>query len=357
MLHLTLRQLQIFDGVARNLSYSRAARELYLTQPAVSMQMKQLEDNIGLPLFEQLGKKIYLTEAGKELHRHSHGLLTRIGEAKEAMEALKGVDHGRLNIAVVSTAKYFAPRLLAQFCRAHPGVRLNLAVNNREEVLRLLAANEIDLALMGSVPEGMDAIAEPFAQHPLGIIAAPTHPLTRARKIPLKRLQGETLLVREPGSGTRNAMERTFAAHHMQVNYALQMSSNETIKQAVMAGMGISFLSLHTIGLELEAKRLVVLDVAGMPVKRQWNLVHREGKRLSPAASAFREFLLRETAQLIGDPLAVASAAPAPAKVAKPSTKPDVSDVAARRSATKRMVSLPASRGRSIPHPPLGRRK
>jgi LysR family transcriptional regulator, low CO2-responsive transcriptional regulator len=302
MFHLTLRQLQIFEAVARHLSYSRAAEELYLTQPAVSMQVKQLEENVGMALFEQLGKKIYLTEAGQEMRKHSHTVITQIKEATEALETLKGVDRGRLNIAVVSTAKYFAPQLLATFCRQFPGVKLELSVNNREVVLQMLADNATDLAIMGRPPEGLDAVAEAFAYQPHVMIAAPEHTLARARQIPLIELAKEAFIVREPGSGTRGAMERLFAAHRIEINPTLQMSSNETIKQAVMAGMGISFLSLHTIGLELEAGRLVVLDVEGLPVLRRWYLTHRQGKRLSPTAQAFKQYVMTDGAEFLQKP-------------------------------------------------------
>ncbi len=302
MLHVTLRQLQIFEAAARHSSFSRAAEELYLTQPAVSMQIKQLEESVGMALFEQLGKRIYLTEAGEELYRRSREVIVRVKEAGEALEVLKGVDRGRLNIALVSTAKYFAPQLLADFCRQHPGVTLNLAVHNRELVLQMLADNETDLAIMGRPPEGLDAVAEAFAYQPHVVIASPSHPFANAKQIPLVELARETFIVREPGSGTRGAMERLFDAHRLQIKPTFQMSSNETIKQAVMAGMGVSFLSLHTIGLELEAGRLVVLDVEGLPVMRRWYLAHRQGKRLSPTAQSFKEFLLAEGSSFLQKP-------------------------------------------------------
>lgn len=300
MLHLTFRQMQIFDAVARHLSYSRAAEELHLTQPAVSMQMRELEDNIGLAMLEQIGKKIFLTEAGEELQRRSRDILVRLAETGTALETMKGVDHGRLNIAVVSTAKYFAPKLLALFCQNYHDVKLNLTVSNREEVLHCLVENKTDLAIMGQPPDGLDAEKEAFAYHPLGIIAPPGHPLAKAKQIPLHVLMHETLLIREPGSGTRNVFERLLITHRLCAERTLQMDSNETIKQAVMAGMGIALLSLHTIGLELEAKRLIVLDVESLPIMRRWYIAHRSGKRLSPAAIAFRQFLLEEGAILLG---------------------------------------------------------
>ena len=300
MLHLTFRQLQIFDAVARHLSYSRAAEELHLTQPAVSMQMRELEDNIGLSLLEQIGKKIFLTQAGDELQQRSRDILMRLMETRTALEMLKGVDHGRLNIAVVSTAKYFAPKLLALFCQRYEGLKLALTVSNREEVLNRLTDNRTDLAIMGQPPDGFDGEKEAFAYHPLSVIAPPGHPLANAKQIPLHLLMKETLIIREPGSGTRNVFERLLVTNRLKAERTLQMDSNETIKQAVMAGMGVALLSLHTIGLELEAKRLVVLDVETLPVTRRWYIAHRMGKRLPPAAVAFRQFLLDEGAILLG---------------------------------------------------------
>ncbi len=299
MRHATLRQLRVFSTVARTLSFSAAARELHLTQPAVSIQVKQLEEHAGLPLFEQLGKKVHLTEAGRELARYAAGVTELLREAEETLAALRGVRGGVLKIAVVSTAKYFAPTLLAEFTRAHPDVGIKLAVANREEVVKSLAANEVDIAIMGRPPREVPTEDAPFATHPHAIIAAPDHPLAGKRRLPLARLAGEHFLIREPGSGTRSAMERVFAERGVPIGASMEMSSNETIKQAVMAGMGLSFLSLHTVGLELEAKRLVVLDVAGLPVIRHWHVTHRRDKRLSPAARVFREFLLERGAALI----------------------------------------------------------
>ena len=290
--HATLRQLQVFEAVARHLSFSRAAAELHLTQPAVSMQVKQLEGQAGLPLFERIGKRIFLTEAGTELHQHSRVIAQQLHDADEALAARKGLSQGRLVITMVSTAKYFVPPLLARFLKQRPGVTVKLSANNREVVLKQLADNEVDLAIMGRTPQGMDAVAEAFARHPHVVIAAPSHALAKKRRIPLARLAEETFLIREPGSGTRGLLERLFAEHRLPLNVSMEMASNETIKQAVQAGMGISLLSLHTIGLELKTRRLAVLDVQGLPIVRDWHVVHMAAKRLSPVAQAFRTFLL-----------------------------------------------------------------
>jgi DNA-binding transcriptional LysR family regulator len=299
MRNATLRQLRTFTEVARRQSYTAAAKALHLTQPAVSMQVRQLEDAAGLPLVEQLGRRVHLTDAGRELLRYASGVTELLREAEDAMKALQGVGGGELQIAVTSTAKYFAPRLLAEFRRRHPEVRLRLAVSNREAVVRALTDNTVDLAVMGRPPRGLDTEAAAFAQHPIAVIAAPDHPLAGRRRLPLAALAGETFIIRERGSGTRAAMEHVFAERGFGARETLEMSSNETIKQAVMAGMGIAFLSMHTIGLELRAGRLALLAVSGLPVMREWYVIHRRGKRLSPAAQAFKSFLLEQGAALI----------------------------------------------------------
>ena len=297
--HVTLRQLRVFEAVARNLSFSRASRELHLTQPGISMQVKKLEEQVGLPLFERIGKKTFLTEAGAELHRHSRVVAQQLRNAEEALAARKGLTQGRLHITMVSTAKYFAPPLLARFLKQHPGVSLKLSANNRETVLRQLADNEVDFAIMGRPPQRMETVAEAFARHPHVIIASPDHPLAGKRRIPLGRLARETFLIREPGSGTRGLLERLFAEHALPLNVSMEIASNETIKQAVIAGMGISFLSRHTIELELKTRRLVVLDVQGLPIVRDWYVVHLAAKQLSPIALAFKDFLLMQAAKLM----------------------------------------------------------
>jgi DNA-binding transcriptional LysR family regulator len=299
MLHLTLRQLKVFESVARQLSFSRAAEELHLTQPAVSMQIKQLEDNVGLPLFEQMGKKIYLTEAGRELYYYSRGISQQLADMELALDELKGLERGKLDISVVSTANYFAPHLLAKFCQRYSGVTVSLHVSNRETVLKQLADNLTDLAIMGRPPTHLDIATQSFMDNPLVVVAPPSHPLCAAHQIPVKRLEQETFLVREPGSGTRSAMERFFAAHHININRGMETDTNEAIKQAVQAGMGLAIMSLHTVELELETKRLKVLDVQDFPIMRHWHVVNRKNKRLSSAAQAFREFLLTEARQLM----------------------------------------------------------
>jgi len=301
-LSLTLRQLQVFEAVARHRSYTRAAEALYLTQPAVSMQVRQLEQQVGLPLFEHVGRRIYLTPAGEEVLRLARNVLREVGEAEAAIQALKGVRRGRLTIAVASTANYFAPQLLGTFARRHEGITVSLDVTNREGLLRHLGDNDVDMVIMGRPPEGLDLEAEPFMENPLVVIASPTHPLVGEQPVPLARLQEEVFVVREPGSGTRIAMERHFEEHGVRLTTGMEMSSNEAIKQAVEAGLGLGIVSLHTLGMELELGRLVVLEAETFPILRHWHLVHRRGKRLSPVAAAFAEFVRTEGAEALSLP-------------------------------------------------------
>lgn len=294
MLHFTLRQLQVFEKVASHLNYSRAAEELYLSQPAVSMQIKQIEGHIGLPLFEQMGKKIFLTEAGRELFPYARNIAQQLEELEAVFDEMKGLGRGRLTLSVVNTANYFTPQLLAKFCQRHPNVNVILQVANRDAVIKQLSDNNTDLAIMGKPPAGLDLSEESFLDNPLVVIADPGHPLATLQHIKFSQLAQETFLSREKGSGTRSAMERVFAQHHVQPRISMEMETNEAIKQAVQAGMGLGILSLHSIELELETRRLVVLDVEHFPLLRHWFVVHRSNKRLSSAALAFKEFLLNE---------------------------------------------------------------
>jgi DNA-binding transcriptional LysR family regulator len=299
MRNATLRQLKVFETVARHLSYSRAAEELHLTQPAVSTQVKSLEGHVGLSLFEQLGKKIYLTAAGSELLHFSRAIIQQFQEAEESLTQFKGITGGKLNVAVISAGDYFFPRLLVEFARRHAGVTLNLTVHNREELLGQLANNLTDLAIMVRPPKDLDSVNESFAPHPYVIVAPPDHPLVLKKKIPMSALKREPFVVREKGSDTWHSMEDGFGEHLAELNIAMEIKSTETIKQAVIAGMGLSFLSAHTISLELQAGSLAVLDVQGFPVMLNWYVVHRRNKRLPPVALAFKNFLMSDGAALI----------------------------------------------------------
>ena len=288
----TLRQLRIFEAAARHLHLGRAAAEIRVTQPAISIQLKQLEQIVGAPLFEQMGRRKHLTRFGAELARHARVILAQLRQADEALQQLKGPAAGTLDVVSTTTAEYFVPRLLAAFRKTRPTLTVRLAVKNRDAVIRDLTDNTVDLAVMGRAPAGLDTTAVAFARHPLAIIAAPDNGLAGRRRIRLEELADEPFLVREYGSGTRDAMERAFAAQQFQPREMIEIGPNEAIKQAVMTGMGLGFVSLHTVGIELATSRLVVLPVVGMPVMRQWFAIHRRTKQLSPAASAFKAFLV-----------------------------------------------------------------
>lgn len=301
-MNVTLRQLNIFEAVARHLSFTKASEELHLTQPAVSMQIKQLEQATGVPLFEQVGKRIYLTEAGEELHRYSRQIAALLAEAEQMFAEMKGLKRGRLTITVASTANYFVPRLWATFRMRYPDVAVSLDVTNRAGLLRALAENQTDLVIMGQPPVDNELIAETFMPNPLVVIAPPSHPLCGVRNVPPQQLQGETFLVRERGSGTRSLMERVFSEKGLKPATPIEMSSTEAIKQGVEAGLGLALLSVHTLEMELALNRLVVLNVEGFPVLRDWYIVYRGGKRLSAVAQAFRDFILKETGSIVHIP-------------------------------------------------------
>jgi LysR family transcriptional regulator, low CO2-responsive transcriptional regulator len=299
MKNVTLRQLRVFAAAARHMNFSRAAEELHLSQPAVSTQIKEIAAYVGLPLFERIGRRTYLTAAGTEMLQCANAIALRMKEAEDALARLKGVRGGRLDVAVISAGDYFFPRLLAAFGASHPGITFNLTVHNREGLLRQLADNLTDLAVMVRPPREKDIVALPFAPHPYVIVAPPGHPLAGVRQVPRAALNRERFVQREHGSDTWNSMREVFGRQFSRLNIAMQIHSTETIKQAVVAGMGIAFLSAHTIGLDLLAGNLVVLDVQGFPAMLNWYLVHNRTKRLPPVAAAFKEFLLREGAPLI----------------------------------------------------------
>lgn len=311
MKNATLRQLKVFQTVARHLSFSHAAEDLHLSQPAVSAQIRELEGHAGLPLFERLGRRIYLTAAGRELVEQSGAILQQFRAAEEAMARLKGVEGGTLSVAVISAGDYFFPRLLAAFTREHPGVQLELAVQNREGLLRRLADNLVDLAVMVRPPEGDETVAEPFAPHAYVIVAPPDHPLAGAKRIPFGRVLAERFVVRERGSDTWNSMREAFGSQFAAVKVAMEIASNETIKQSVIAGFGLGFLSSHAIALERAVGALVVLDVVGFPAMRHWYVVHHRSKRLPPVAAAFKAFLLADAERLIEGYMRASGAPPA----------------------------------------------
>lgn len=291
MRHSTFRQLELFDAIARLGSFTRAADELFLTQPTVSMQIKKLSDTVGMPLFEQVGKKIYLTDIGHELHRTCRGISEHLSNFEMIVADMKGLKKGKLRLAVVTTAKYFAPRLLGTFCQQYPGVDASLKVSNRERVLERLANNLDDLYIMGQPPVDADVVAEAFLENNLVVIAPANHALAKKKKIPLELLSREPFLLREQGSGTRMATERLFGESGLKLKMRMELGSNEAIKQAVIGGLGISVLSRHTLELDTPSKKFVVLDVQGFPIKRHWYFVYPAGKQLSIIAKTFVDHL------------------------------------------------------------------
>jgi DNA-binding transcriptional LysR family regulator len=263
------------------------------------MQIKQLEGVLGLPLVEHMGKRIQLTLAGQEVLGSCHVIEHELADLEQALADLQGLKGGTLTVSAASTASVFAARLMARYRTLHPDVRISLNVVNRETLLQQLADNSIDLALMGQPPEGLDLDARPFMDNPLVVIAATSHPLAGVSAVPLTRLIEEPLVGREPGSGTRGALEKFLAEHGLSVTPAMEMNKNEAIKQAVEAGLGVGLVSLYTVQAELASGQLCILDVQGFPLQRQWYMVQREGKRLSPAAQAFAELVLQEAEQLM----------------------------------------------------------
>jgi DNA-binding transcriptional LysR family regulator len=298
-MNVTFRQLRVFAEVARQGSVQQAAEALHLTPPAVSMQVKALESQVGLALFDRTGRRLVLSGAGEYFLVHARRLLGTLKEADDAMARLRRVESGRLVIGMVSSAKYFLPQLLARFHAEHPAVDVRLRLGNREQLVALMQSGDADLSVMGRPPRDWPNRAEPFAMHPHVLVTAPGHPFASTESVPAAALAREPFLVRERGSGTRAALEEYLAGHHLQPVFVMEMDSTEAIKQAVMAGMGVSLLSLHTIGLERRHGLIAVPAVQGLPLMRRWHLVNAAGKPLSPAAEAFRYFVLeRGEAQL-----------------------------------------------------------
>jgi len=305
MIQPTLQQLRLFEAVARHKSFTRAAEEIHLSQPAVSIQVKRLEENVGLPLFEHVGKRITLTEAGRELYGASKDILRRLAEVDMALDSLSGEVAGTLRVTAVTSAKYFLPHLLGAFIRRYPDVEPKLMVANRASLLERVADNEDDLYVMGHVPEKLDVAEYPFLENVISVVASPDHPLANKRKISLKRLTEERFLVRESGSGNRKVVEEFFQENGLAIHPYMELGSAEAIKQGVMAGLGISALSLHNLRLEISAGQIVVLKVEGFPLRRSWNVIHRNGKKLSPAAVSFVEFLQTDGQHLVNDAMSV----------------------------------------------------
>lgn len=298
-LNITIRQLQVLDAVVRNGSHTRAADEVGLTQPAVSMQIKQLERQLQVQLLEHQGKALQLTEAGAEVLRRARAVLDELDELETALDDMKGLKRGKLRISTVTTVNYFAPTLLRTFCARHPGITVTVGVANRQELLNELADNALDLVIMGRPPEDAGLLAEPFLENPLVIVAPADHPLARAAAIAPDRLEAEVFLMRERGSGTRGAMERWLDEHGLTIRSSIEVSGAEALKQGVQAGLGLALMSRDAVQMELNLGRLVELNVQDFPIPRHWYVVHREGKHLSGPAKAFKAFVLSEASELL----------------------------------------------------------
>ena len=297
--HATLHQLKVFEEVARSGSFTKAAEEMFLSQPTVSQQIKQLTKAVGIPLFEQIGKRIYLTDAGKEVLSVCKDISEKMSQLEMTLADLKGLKQGNLRLAVITTAKYFVPRLLGQFRHRYPGIKIALQVTNRKQVLDRLSENVDDLYILGQPPEGLDINLRPILENALVAIAPSDHPLAGEKNIPLQRLAQEPFIIREAGSGTRMAVEQFFAENRVEMNVEMEIGSNEAIKHAIVGGLGVSVLSRHVLALEGTKGPLTILDVEGFPIQRHWYIVYPATKQLSVVASTFLEYLLNEGKQMI----------------------------------------------------------
>lgn len=295
MKNATFRQLKVFEAVARHLSFTRAAEELHTTQPTISIQFKQLSEIVGQPLIEQVGKRLYLTDTGNELLKTCREVFDSLGRFEMLMSDMRGIKAGKLRISVITTAKYFVPRLLGRFSHLYPGVEVTLNVINRQRMLQRVSENLDDLYVLGLPPEHMDIHLEPFMENPLVVLAASEHALAHEHDISAERLAEEPFLMREPGSGTRLATEQFFRERGLQCKIKMELGSNEAIKQAVAGDLGIAVLSAHTLALERHARELVILDVQGFPLQRHWYLAYPKERTLSVVAQAFLDFMQAES--------------------------------------------------------------
>ncbi|MCT7964451.1 LysR substrate-binding domain-containing protein [Laspinema sp. D1] len=295
----TLHQLRVFEAVARHKSFTRAAEELFLTQPSVSMQVKQLAKSVGMPLFEQVGKRLYLTEAGEELLGACRDIFDRLSQFEMTVADLQGLKQGQLKLSVITTAKYVIPRLLGPFCQRYPGIDVSLKVTNHEGLQERLNDNLDDLYILSQPPATPDVLCHEFLDNPLVVLAPMNHPLASQKNIPIEQLNGEPFIMREPGSGTRQAVQKMFEDRGVAVKVRLDLGSNEAIKQAIAGGLGISVLSRHVLTLDGWQNQLTILDVEGFPIPRQWYAIYPSGKQLSVVARTFFDYLLNEGKQAI----------------------------------------------------------
>lgn len=301
MKNLTLRQIRIFMSAAKHLSFTRAAEELHITVPAVSLQIKEMEEDMGVSLFARENRKVELTSAGEYFLLYARRVIGTLSEASIMMERLRGSHVGMLKIGLVSTAQYFIPQVLAQFKSEWPNVQIRIEVRNRQQLVELLRDGDIDIAIMGVPPKEMDTRVEPFASHPHVFVASPRNPLAQKYNIAPQALGQFEIITREPGSGTRLLMEKFLGEHDVTPIISMEMSSNESIKQAVMANLGISFVSLHTVGDEIANRSMVILDIQDTPIIRTWHVVALNKRSASQAAEAFRYFMLEKGGDFLND--------------------------------------------------------
>jgi LysR family transcriptional regulator, low CO2-responsive transcriptional regulator len=298
---VTFHQLKVFEVTARRGSFTRAAEELFLTQPTVSIQMKQLTKAVGLPLFEQVGKRLFLTQAGRELLDSCQDIFERLSQFEMTISDLQGLKRGQLRLSVITTAKYVIPRLLGPFCEQYPGIDVSLIVTNHESILERLRDNLDDLYIPSQSPDNIDVHCHSFLDNPLVVLASRNHPLAREKSIPIERLNGEAFIIRESGSGTRQAVEKLLHEHDISIKVRLELGSNEAIKQAVAGGLGISVLSRHCLALEGETGQLVILNVEGFPIERHWHIVYPKGKQLSVVARTFFDYLQTDGKRVLAE--------------------------------------------------------
>ena len=291
---LNLHQLATFQVVAKYCSFVRAAEELHFSQPAVSAQIRHLEKTLGVKLFDQIGRKTHLTRAGEELYLYSQKIFSVIDETLEIIEALRSPYYGRLSVGADTTVgSYVIPGLLGKFRQIYPEVEISLEVLNRASLVEALMSNRVDMAVMGTVPADLPVEIEPFAFNELVLVAAPAHRLAGHKGVPIEELGREHFLLRESGSGTRAALERALQEADIPLQVSMQVGNNSAIKQGVAAGLGIALISRVALDMELETRRLIILDVEGFPIVRQWRIVHLKDKYLSATARAFKSFLLQ----------------------------------------------------------------
>ena len=299
--HGILPQLHVFESSARLGSFARAAQELHLAQPTVSVQIKKLSETVGFPLFEQVGKRIYLTDAGQRVYAGCNDVFRALSSLEERLTEMRGLDSGHFQFAVTSTAKYFAPRLLGAFIQRYPGVETSLQIHNRSTLIERLRNNEDDLYMFAHPPDQQEVMVQAILSNPLVVFARSDHPMAGEKDIAFARLANEPFLIREPGSGTRMATLKLFERHGLTPKIRMELSTNEAIREAILAGLGVSILSRYTFGLEPEQTKLVCLDVEGFPLESHWHFVYPVGKHLSVAARAFMDFARVEAKNLVLD--------------------------------------------------------